>query len=77
MPLAQPGAWYHRSARNGKAVQTYRSTLDLWVAPGSTRKGDLSVAYDAAGNVSDLIVRRDGSCLPTSARGPRLSDPAR
>src|SRR5262249_22781668 len=30
-------------------------------------QGDLSAAYDDAGNLTDLIVRRDGPCLPTGA----------
>lgn len=37
------------------------------LASGSTRKGDLAVASDAAGNYTDLIVKRDGPCLPTGA----------
>jgi RHS repeat-associated protein len=37
------------------------------LAPTSTRKGDLSVGYDEAGNVTGLIVRRDGTCLPAGA----------
>lgn len=36
-------------------------------AASSTRKGDLSLASDASGNFTDLIVRRDGPCLPTGA----------
>lgn len=31
------------------------------------RPGDLDAVYDAAGNLSTLIVRRDGTCLPVSA----------
>jgi len=36
--------------------------------PGSTtRAGDLVAAYDDAGNLTTLIVKRDGTCLPTGA----------
>lgn len=44
-----------------------RSASNRTTAPSSTRKGDLSVAADAAGNYSDFIIRRDGPCLPTAA----------
>jgi len=37
------------------------------LAPSSTRKGDLETAYDDAGNLTDLTVRRDGACLPDGA----------
>src|SRR5690606_11630665 len=37
------------------------------VAPTSPRQGDLDAAYDPAGNLTDLIVRRDGPCLPQGA----------
>lgn len=33
----------------------------------STRKGDLATNYDAAGNLTGLVTRRDGPCLPTGA----------
>lgn len=36
-------------------------------ATNSPRAGDLDVAHDDAGNLTDLIVRRDGPCLPTGA----------
>ncbi|MDD9938050.1 MAG: RHS repeat-associated core domain-containing protein, partial [Myxococcales bacterium] len=36
-------------------------------ATGSASQGDLDIAYDAAGNLTDLIVRRDGTCLPVGA----------
>jgi len=36
------------------------------VASGS-RLGDLDIAYDAAGNMTDMVVRRDGGCLPSGA----------
>lgn len=29
--------------------------------------GDLTTAYDATGNLTDLVVKRDGPCLPTTA----------
>ncbi len=37
------------------------------LSPTSPRKGDLSAAYDAAGNLVTLITRRDGPCLPSGA----------
>jgi RHS repeat-associated protein len=37
-------------------------------APGvSSRAGDLSAAYDASGELTGLVVRRDGPCLPEGA----------
>jgi hypothetical protein len=42
-----------------------RTASNRTLAPGSSRKGDLSVATDATGNFTELIVRRDGPCLPT------------
>lgn len=44
-----------------------RSASNRALAPTSTRKGDLSAAYDEAGNLSELIVRRDGACLPAAS----------
>ncbi|MBN2193486.1 MAG: hypothetical protein JW751_11785, partial [Polyangiaceae bacterium] len=34
---------------------------------GSTRQGDLATRYDAAGNLTDLVIKRDGPCLPSTA----------
>jgi len=34
---------------------------------GSSRKCDLVAGYDDAGNLIDLIVKRDGACLPSTA----------
>jgi RHS repeat-associated protein len=36
------------------------------LAPAGAQAGDLSAAYDPAGNLTDLIVRRDGPCLPST-----------
>jgi RHS repeat-associated protein len=36
-------------------------------AAGSERKGDLETRFDAGGNLTDLVVRRDGPCLPAGA----------
>ena len=36
-------------------------------SPSSTRKGDLLVSYDPAGNMERMIVKRDGACLPSGA----------
>jgi RHS repeat-associated protein len=33
----------------------------------SARGGDLAARYDEAGNLVDMVVRRDGACLPASA----------
>lgn len=35
--------------------------------PNGSRGGELSAAYDVAGNLVSLAVRRDGPCLPTGA----------
>src|SRR5262249_41935474 len=43
------------------------SASNRTLSPSSTKKSDLSVAYDPASNLLRLIVRRDGSCLPSSA----------
>jgi len=34
---------------------------------GGARAGDLDARYDETGNLTDLIVRRDGPCLPSGA----------
>jgi RHS repeat-associated protein len=44
-----------------------RSASNRNLAPTSPARGDLSVGYDLGGNVTDLVVRRDGSCLPAGA----------
>ncbi|MCC6382171.1 MAG: hypothetical protein IT304_06655, partial [Dehalococcoidia bacterium] len=44
-----------------------RSASNRTLASGSPRKGDLSAAYDAGGNLTQLITRRDGPCLPAAA----------
>jgi RHS repeat-associated protein len=44
-----------------------RSASNRLLSPGGQRAGDLDVAYDAAGNVTGLVVRRDGACLPAGA----------
>lgn len=36
-------------------------------ATSSARQGDLDTVYDPAGNLTDLIVRRDGPCMPSGA----------
>ena len=36
-------------------------------SPATAFAGDLSAAYDLAGNLTDLIVRRDGACLPSGS----------
>ncbi|HKQ70887.1 MAG TPA: toxin TcdB middle/N-terminal domain-containing protein, partial [Polyangiaceae bacterium] len=35
--------------------------------PGGPRAGDLDARYDDAGHLTDLMVRRDGPCLPAAA----------
>jgi RHS repeat-associated protein len=37
------------------------------IAASSTRKGDLATAYDASGNLTDMVIKRDGPCLPATA----------
>ena len=44
-----------------------RAASNRTLSPASPRKGDLSAAYDAAGNLTNLITRRDGPCLPAAA----------
>jgi len=41
-----------------------QSASNRSLAPSSSRKGDLDAGYDASGNLTNLIVRRDGPCLP-------------
>jgi RHS repeat-associated protein len=36
-------------------------------AAGSARQGDLETKFDAGGNLTDLVLRRDGPCLPAGA----------
>lgn len=55
----------HGSAATGPQQVTSASNRLSSTVTG--REGDLSVAYDVAGNITDLIVRRDGSCLPSGA----------
>lgn len=42
-----------------------RNASNRNLSPTSPRKGDLSTEFDAAGNLTKLIVRRDGPCLPS------------
>jgi RHS repeat-associated protein len=44
-----------------------RSASNRALAPSAPTRGDLDVSYDAAGNITALIVRRDGSCLPAGS----------
>ncbi|MBK8997329.1 MAG: VCBS repeat-containing protein [Myxococcales bacterium] len=44
-----------------------RSASNRTLASASARKGDLSADYDAAGNLKNLINRRDGPCEPAGA----------
>lgn len=44
-----------------------RSASNRTLASASARKGDLSADHDAAGNLKNLINRRDGPCEPASA----------
>jgi len=55
----------HGTATSGP--HQLRSATDRALASTSPRKGDLSAAYDAAGNLSGLVIRRDGACLPAGA----------
>jgi RHS repeat-associated protein len=44
-----------------------RSASNRQLAAASPRKGDMETKFDAAGNLTDLVIRRDGPCLPSGA----------
>jgi RHS repeat-associated protein len=43
------------------------SATNRAIAPTSLNQGDLETGYDAAGNLTDLVIRRDGPCLPAGS----------
>jgi RHS repeat-associated protein len=51
----------------GDATKPHRMTGASNRATGSTRQGQLAVAYDDIGQVTAMVVQRDGTCLPTGA----------
>jgi RHS repeat-associated protein len=62
--------FYDRSigtATFGDATKPHRLTAASNRATGSTRQGQLAVAYDDIGQVTAMVVQRDGTCLPTGA----------
>jgi RHS repeat-associated protein len=64
-------AFWDRSTGNrthgsaGMGPHQVLSASNRVLAPSSAFPGDLSAAYDVAGNLTGLIVRRDGACLPS------------
>ncbi|MDH5676854.1 MAG: M15 family metallopeptidase [Myxococcales bacterium] len=68
----QSGFWDRSTGERQHGTPTagphqLKAASNRGIAGGSPNAGDLDLAYDAAGNVTDLIVRRDGPCLPTAA----------
>lgn len=59
------GAQEHGAADTGPHQLV--SASNRATAPSSTRRGDLETGFDAGGNLTDLVVRRDGPCLPATA----------
>jgi RHS repeat-associated protein len=57
------GTQQHGTAAAGPHQLLSANNRDL----GAGRAGDLSAGYDATGNLTALVVRRDGPCLPDSA----------
>jgi RHS repeat-associated protein len=47
--------------------QLHTASNRALAGPGATRAGDLDTRYDDAGNLIDLLLRRDGTCLPSGA----------
>ena len=66
------GGFYDRSLgpiTNGTPnAQPYQlKSADNSSVPGATSTGQLSTAYDAAGNLTRLSVQRNGTCMPDNA----------
>jgi RHS repeat-associated protein len=59
------GAQQHGSATQGPHQLV--SASNRATAAASARKGDLETRFDAAGNLTGLLLRRDGPCLPAGA----------
>lgn len=59
------GVHQHGTATQGP--HQLASASNRGIAPASQRRGDLETKFDAAGNLTDLLVRRDGPCLPGGA----------
>ncbi|WP_394845130.1 hypothetical protein LZC95_49765 [Pendulispora brunnea] len=57
------GTQTHGTAENGPYQLRHASNRDA----GGALAGDLDAAYDDAGNLTTLIVLRDGPCMPSSA----------
>jgi len=52
---------------SGSGPNQVQTASNRNLAPTSAAKGDASVGYDPGGYLSDLVVRRDGSCLPAGS----------
>ncbi len=62
--------FYDRSlgtATFGDAARPHRLTSSSNRTTTSTRKGELAVAYDNVGQVTAMVVQRDGTCLPSGS----------
>jgi RHS repeat-associated protein len=62
--------FYDRStgtSNYGQATAPHRLTAASNRSTGSARTGEAAVAYDDAGQVTGMIVQRDGACLPNGA----------
>jgi RHS repeat-associated protein len=65
--------FYDRSlgvVSNGSATagpNRLTSATNRGIAASSIRKGDLAAGYDASGNLTGMVVKRDGPCLPAAA----------
>jgi RHS repeat-associated protein len=57
------GTQQHGAADAGPYQLRSASNRDV----GSTRAGDLITRFDAAGNLAELVIKRDGPCLPQTA----------
>lgn len=60
------GIQSHGTITNGPD-QLRSASNRLGVPAQDANAGDLTIAYDVAGNLTDLVVKRDGPCLPTTA----------
>jgi RHS repeat-associated protein len=57
----------------GAGPYQLKSATNASAAPGGgSRQGALTIAYDDAGNMTGLVVRRDGPCLPAVATCSQL-----
>jgi RHS repeat-associated protein len=62
--------FYDRSigtASFGTSGKPHRLTASSNRSTGATRQGELAVAYDDVGQVTAMIIQRNGTCLPSGA----------